>query len=107
MTTPLEIAADRAAGTVTVRWDDGHESLYRAAALRWACPCAVCAGEWGSPGRLSTLRILPADDLTLADLRLVGTYGLTPVWASGHAAGIYSFEYLRSLCPCEECAASR
>jgi DUF971 family protein len=25
----------------------------------------------------------------------IGTYGLQPVWADGHAMGIYSFDYLK------------
>ena len=94
---PVQIVADRQAGTVTVTWDDGGVDVYGTARLRWACPCAVCRGEWGRPGRLDGLESLPPDELTLADLHLVGTYGLSPVWASGHDSGIYSFEYLRSL----------
>lgn len=97
MVDPLDITADRQAGTLRIRWDDGRETVYPLPALRWACPCATCAGEWGRPGRLSGLTVLPADELRLVDLRLVGAYGLTPVWASGHAGGIYSFEYLRAL----------
>jgi DUF971 family protein len=28
-------------------------------------------------------------------------------WGDGHQAGIYTFEYLRQLCPCETCRAQR
>lgn len=104
---PTDITADRDAGTLLIAWDDLHRSEFSLPALRWACPCAVCAGEWGQPGKLAGLRILPTDELQLTDLRLVGGYGLTPVWASGHSSGIYSWEYLRSRCPCDQCAASR
>jgi DUF971 family protein len=24
-------------------------------------------------------------------------------WNDGHSTGIYSFDYLRSICPCPEC----
>lgn len=100
---PTAIEADRAGGVLTIQWDDGHRSVLPAALLRWACPCAVCKGEWGRPGRLAAIDSLPQEELTLADVHAVGTYAITPVWASGHAQGIYSFEYLRELCPCEEC----
>jgi DUF971 family protein len=106
MIMPMAIEADRAAGTLSIRWEDGHESLYSLPDLRWACPCAVCSGEWGQPGRLATLTELPPEELRLADLSAVGSYAITPVWQSGHSFGIYSFEYLRSLCPCEECRAT-
>ncbi len=103
MSTPTAIDADRAAGTLAVAWDDGHRSVYSLDQLRWACPCAVCAGEWGSPGMLASLTSLPPEELQLADVHMVGMYAITPVWASGHDSGIYSFDYLRSLCRCEEC----
>lgn len=100
---PIAIEADRAAGTLTIDWDDGHQSLYSLPALRWACPCASCRGEWGRPGLLDGLDTLPDAELRLADVHMVGTYAIAPIWDSGHNSGIYSFEYLRSLCPCEEC----
>lgn len=106
-TTPVAIEADRAAGTLTVQWEDGHRSVYPASLLRWSCPCAVCAGEWGRPGRLEGLDALPDAEMVLTDVKMVGTYAIMPVWASGHNEGIYSFEYLRSLCPCGACQGSQ
>ncbi len=100
---PIGIEADRGQGTLTVDWADGHRSVYGAEYLRWACPCAVCQGEWGRPGVLSTIQTLPADEYSMTDLTAVGTYAVMPVWASGHSSGIYSFEYLRSICTCESC----
>ena len=38
---------------------------------------------------------------------LVGRYALQIFWNDGHSAGIYAFDYLRSLCPCPECDAQR
>ena len=103
---PTASEADRAAGALVIRWEDGHESRYSLAALRWACPCAVCRGEWGQPGRLDMTDSLPDEELRLADMQMVGTYGVSPIWQSGHASGIYSFEYLRSICPCDVCRSS-
>jgi DUF971 family protein len=95
--TPAEIVADRGAGSLTIRWTDGAQTNISASDLRWACPCAVCRGEWGRPGRLAGLSSLPDDELKLVDVKAVGTYAICPVWASGHDSGIYSFEYLRSV----------
>jgi DUF971 family protein len=33
----------------------------------------------------------------------VGGYALAIQWFDGHASGIYSFQYLRSLCQCDAC----
>jgi DUF971 family protein len=107
MHTPAAIEADRAAGTLIIQWDDGHRSQYALARLRWNCPCAICAGEWGRPGRLASLDTLPEEEIRLADMHMVGTYALSPIWESGHHTGIYSFEYLRSLCPCMQCRTDR
>jgi len=38
-----------------------------------------------------------------ADLEPVGNYALRFTWGDGHNTGIYSFDLLRSLCPCREC----
>ncbi len=51
----------------------------------------------GSGGRLDRVRELPPDELKLADARLIGQYALALGFASGHATGIYTFRYLRSL----------
>jgi DUF971 family protein len=97
MAVPVAIEADRAAGTLTIDWEDGHRSVYTARQLRWACPCAVCSGKWGRSGVLGSQPSLPLDELQLVDVSLVGCYALCPVWASGHDTGIYTFDYLRSL----------
>jgi DUF971 family protein len=34
----------------------------------------------------------------------VGNYALQIDFNDGHATGIYSFDFLRTICPCEECA---
>ena len=37
----------------------------------------------------------------------VGRYAIRFDWSDGHMHGIYSWELLRELCPCEECRATR
>jgi DUF971 family protein len=36
----------------------------------------------------------------LERVETVGNYALQPVWKDGHSYGIYSWDYLRELCPC-------
>lgn len=103
---PRGIVADRARGEISIEWDDDHNSVYGSRLLRWACPCAECKGEWGRPGRLTDLEELAEDEVTLVDVEAVGSYAILPVWASGHRQGIFSFEYLRSMCPCSKCQPS-
>jgi DUF971 family protein len=80
-----------------IEWEDGHRSRLSGEVLRWACPCAACRGELGNPGRLDLVRELPANELELADVRLVGQYALQIGFASGHDTGIYTFHRVRAL----------
>ncbi|HLQ62753.1 MAG TPA: DUF971 domain-containing protein [Candidatus Acidoferrales bacterium] len=98
---------DRQAQVMEIAWEDGHRSPYPARLLRWACPCAACRGEAGEPGRLDLEPSLGDDELKVTDVSLIGQYALQIAFASGHATGIYTFRYLRGLCPCPECDARR
>ena len=105
---PLSINADRAKKMVTVIWDDGHRSDIGFSLLRAGCPCAECRGGHENmsqtPGPEIFLSTLPDSPATrLVNLVPVGAYALAPVWEDGHDAGIYKWDYLRALCPCEEC----
>jgi DUF971 family protein len=84
---------------LAIKWDDGAESFIRLADLRRACPCAGCQGERDILGHLHQG---PQQRLTVAAFQLerlvpVGGYAVQPVWADGHATGLYSFDYLRQL----------
>ena len=80
-----------------VTWEDGRRTSYTGEQLRWACPCAECRGEAGSPGRLSRVATLGEDELRIRDVTLVGQYALQIAFDSGHATGIYTFALLRQL----------
>lgn len=80
-----------------ITWEDGAQSTYSAEQLRWACPCAECRGEAGSPGRLSRVKTLSDAELRLQDVTLVGQYALQIAFESGHATGLYTFSMLRRL----------
>lgn len=82
-------------------WNDGHLSRYPSWYLRERCMCASCVDE------LTGVRTLQPGSIPAALERMsvtaVGNYALTFRWSDGHATGIYSFEYLRQICPCPEC----
>ncbi len=80
-----------------ITWEDGARSTYTGEQLRWACPCAECRGEAGSPGRLSRVQTLSEAELRIKDVTLVGQYALQIAFESGHATGLYSFSLLRRL----------
>lgn len=85
---------------VRIAWADGHQSEYRNDYLRDHCPCAEC--------RTAPKRSLPVlnprrDELYAVQIGLVGRYAMSVQWSDGHDTGIYSYETLRALCPCEAC----
>ena len=41
--------------------------------------------------------------ITAKGANAVGNYALQIQFSDGHATGIYSFEHLREICPCERC----
>ncbi len=105
---PASIRREETAGQVTVAWTDGHTSRYEMRALRRSCPCAGCRDEREDTNPLRLAPPAPAADAHRLDrIQLVGRYALQFIWGDGHDAGIYSYDYLRSLCPCEECASAQ
>jgi DUF971 family protein len=82
---------------VDITWEDGNHTTYSGEQLRWACPCAECRGEAGSPGRLARVKELNPDELRVKDVTLVGQYALQIAFESGHATGLYTFSLLRHL----------
>jgi DUF971 family protein len=98
-----------------ITWKDGHQSHYSFVYLRDACPCAMCDQERvkdqrepgepikAQPGALPMFK--PAMKPTEA--AGVGKYAIRFTWNDGHEHGIYSWDLLRTFCPCEECTAGR
>jgi len=95
---PTEVRRDVDARTVRVTWHDGHVSEYPFAYLRGWCPCAACQGHGGEK------HYVEGQNTELTSLNVVGRYALGLIWADGHDTGIYAYRYLRSLCPCTDCA---
>jgi DUF971 family protein len=104
--TKIKLAAGN--NTLAIHWSDGHESTYAYRYLRSKCPCATCdeSAPTNEPA-VGGLPILGQKPLHPERAELVGRYALQIHWSDGHSSGIYAFPYLRSLCPCPECTASR
>jgi DUF971 family protein len=112
---------------LTIAWADGRVCTYSIGYLRSMCPCASCktvregtaaappapspaqpqaaSAAGGAPAKAkktTRLTILPgnyAQPLSAVSAQLVGNYALKIEWSDRHASGIYSFEYLRKICP--------
>ena len=83
---------------VKIHWQDGHESVYPARALRLACPCAGCVDE--TTGVMRVIATSIPEDVHPLRIELVGRYAITIHWSDGHQTGIHSFDLLRTRCPC-------
>ena len=87
-----------------IEWQDGRTCTYSLAQLRTQCPCAMCKEQRHADAARpkTSLTILPGNfsgKLTVVDAHLVGNYAIKIEWSDKHDSGIYSFEYLREICP--------
>ena len=90
---PLEIIG---LGKQEVRfvWDEGgDEDVWQTRELRIMCTCANCQSE-ATGERILDPKSVPAD-ITVADMHLVGNYGVGIHFSDGHTTGIYRFKALR------------
>jgi len=94
---------------VAITWSDGHTSRYDFAYLRENCPCATCNDERAKKGSDASNKggdLLPMykPRVTAKAAKAVGNYAIGIEFSDAHATGIYSFDCLREICPCEACA---
>ena len=84
---------------LAIKWEDGGESFVPLEKLRRHCPCAGCKGETDVLGQVHKGPHQPLQPRAFQLLRVanVGSYAIQPVWADGHATGLYSFDYLRAV----------
>jgi DUF971 family protein len=113
---PKSVIVNLTTGTgLDIEWKDGHRSHYSFPFLRDACPCALCDEarskshqQPGEPPKLAAGALpmfKPAVKATSADG--VGKYAIKFHFNDDHELGIYSWQFLRDWCPCEECKAAR
>jgi len=84
---------------ITIRWDDGHESLFFAEHLRINGPCDVCNND--PPHKES---IKKSGKIKFSGWKLAGRYAVEFHFNDGHTSGIYPYELLRDLCKCDQCS---
>jgi DUF971 family protein len=102
-TTPLRLNLKRDE-KLEIQWQDGRTCAYTLSLLRSMCPCAQCRNtrEGEKRDKKSLLTILPgnySEPLRVVDAELVGNYALKISRSDNHDTGIYSFQYLREICP--------
>jgi DUF971 family protein len=112
LATPKSVKVNVTTGTgMDIEWDDGHQTHYSFQWLRDACPCATCNEEREQTGRKTgepakqVAQLLPMykEPVKPKEVKPVGRYALSFDWNDGHTSGIYSWDYLRQMCQCEEC----
>lgn len=97
----------RIEGSLEIIWSDDHLSLYEISTLRSHCPCVNCKAQAleTPPGAVPLPLSRPGPPLELRKAEPVGNYALQFTFSDGHDRGIYTYDYLRELCPCASCAA--
>jgi DUF971 family protein len=84
---------------LAIKWEDGSESFIPLQKLRRCCPCAGCKGEMDIMGNVykNPPKPLSPQSFQLVRLESVGGYAIRPIWADGHATGLFSFDYLKKV----------
>lgn len=100
-TRPSPKSIKAADGNVQIVWADGHSSSYTGRHLRLSCKCAACIDEFTHQVTIPVDHVPPVVKPNKIDV--VGNYAFHFAWSDGHDTGIYSYDYLRTLCECKEC----
>lgn len=92
---PVKIRLSTEQG-LTVEWNDAKISKIQLQELRKKCPCATCIAE--KSGQSSKyIPLFMRDQITVKELKPVGSYALNIVWQDGHSTGIYEYNSLRLM----------
>jgi len=110
--TAVKIHVKTGAG-VDITWADGHESHFDFPYLRDNCPCATCNDErdkkvafaGNAPPSSAVLPMFKPKPRAQSATQ-VGNYAIQINFNDGHSTGIFSYDYLRSMCPCPDCASA-
>ncbi len=74
-------------------WNNGKSSVFTLMNLRKFCPCATCEqerGEWSD----TYIPLFMKSQITIREIRPVGSYAINLVWEDGHNTGIYEYAKL-------------
>jgi DUF971 family protein len=94
---PVGVTVEREAQLLRIDWPSGPPSVIPWIRLRLACPCAQCQGEFKTQQLDPAVILQTAGETELVNVTIMGHYALQPEWKSGHATGIYPWEYLRTI----------
>jgi DUF971 family protein len=113
---PLAIKIHVSSGAgVDITWSDHHGSHYDFAYLREECPCATCNEKRDQQQQHAAKANAPISSPALPMFKpkmraqsatQVGNYAIQISFNDGHNTGIFSYDHLRMICPCTECAAA-
>jgi DUF971 family protein len=84
------------AATLRIKWKEGIETSLSLQQLRKNCPCASCAkerSEWSE----KFIPLFMKSQITLKEIRPVGSYAVNLIWEDGHNTGIYEFARLAAM----------
>ncbi len=104
-TQPKEIQVSNSEQELTIEWADSHYSVYPLFGLRKNCPCVTCRGGHSEMGKFerSLFFVKPSRRYEVDDIEQIGNHAVKITWDDGHNTGMYQWETLREMCPCEEC----
>lgn len=102
---PVSIEVSNSDQIFEIEWADGHHSEYSLFGLRKNCPCVSCRGGHGKMNTydMELFFVEPTQRYEIEDIKQVGNHAIKIFWNDGHSSGMYQWETLRKLCPCEEC----
>ncbi|HKK46864.1 MAG TPA: DUF971 domain-containing protein [Balneolaceae bacterium] len=102
---PTGIEVSNSAQILEIDWSDGHHSEYPLFGLRKNCPCVVCRGGHGQMNTFdrSLFFVEPTQHFEIEDIQQIGNHAIKIFWSDGHSNGMYQWDTLRAMCPCEEC----
>lgn len=106
---PKQCIVDPRRGLMYLKWQNDHESLIPLTTVRQLCPCVQCQEQREAATHDDPLRVLSPSVANMSvepvAVEPQGNYALLIRWSDGHATGIYTWGYLRAMCPCAECQA--
>ncbi len=102
---PTNIEVRNSDQILEIKWADDHVSKYPLFGLRKNCPCVTCQGGHGNMNQFdrSLFFVEPNMRYKVEDIKQIGNHAIQITWNDGHNTGMYQWETLRELCPCEEC----
>lgn len=89
---PLEISLMKDKSGLKIIWGDGEVTTISAVTLRENCRSAQTTKL-----KILNLHVPPSPDLTISEVRQVGSYGLNIIFSDGFDRGIYPWGYLHEI----------